>query len=152
MYRPEEVQTAVTLLYFLLVVGALSLMIWAAMFGQKEPVAVPLVRGFVHLGFYWFLIHMVSTGRNWARIVLLVGCFAAGVYVFIALAMFLGVAKDLFKNLGVGRIWLLIDIGRACIQIYAVFLLFQKPSSDWFKRMKAMSKDKEKVIREPNVS
>ena len=69
---------------------------------------------------------MIWNGRNWARITFLV-------------VVIIGTPGSIFQlllGLTVTPISGLLDIGGIVIQIIALIFLFQKPSSDWFRKMK----------------
>jgi TPR repeat protein len=103
-----------------------------------EPQMVPTAQlGFVvfgmflMFGFTWFFFHMIGKGRNWARITLLVGTI-------IGVPLYIFHLQSLAANPITGSG--LLGIGQTVIQIIAVVFLFQKPSSVWFKDMKAQKK------------
>jgi len=91
-----------------------------------SPGFVMFITFFV-LGIMWFFIYMIGKGRNWARITFLV-LFIIGIPFAIL---------PLLQSLAANPISGLLGIGQTVIQVIALVFLFQKPSSAWFKEMKA---------------
>lgn len=77
------------------------------------------------LGIIAFLTYMLKEGNNWARIILLI-------------LLIIGIPMSFF---GLIELWYIspitaiISIGLSIAQVYALFLLFQKSSSQWFEAM-----------------
>ncbi|MDP7637661.1 MAG: hypothetical protein QF577_08950 [Phycisphaerae bacterium] len=125
--RPEKVGTAVKLLYITLGIGALRVIMEASMYAQMaSPVFAMFITFFV-LGIIFLFIYMTGKGRNWARITFVV-------LFIIALPFSI---LSLLQSLTANPISGLFGVGQTVIQIIAMVLLFQKPSSDWFGEMKA---------------
>ena len=82
---------------------------------------------FFGLVIMWLFIFMIGKGRNWARITFLV-LFIVGTPLSVL---------PLMQSLGANPISGLLGIVQTIIQIVALVFLFQKPSSDWFREMKA---------------
>jgi hypothetical protein len=120
--RPEKVGTAVKLLYINLGIGVLSGIMEALMHAPMTLVFVTVI-----LGTMWLLTYMIGKGRNWARITFLV-MFIIGLPISVPFLL-LSFAENLISAL--------LGIGQTTIQIIAMVFLFQKPSSDWFRDMKA---------------
>ena len=92
------------------------------------PVFVPLFIMFFVLGITWlFIFIMIGKGRNWARITFLV-LFIIGIPFSVL---------PLMQSLAANPISGLLGIVQTIIQIVAIVFLFQKPSSEWFRKMKA---------------
>jgi hypothetical protein len=125
--RPEKVGTAVKLLYITLGIGMLRSSMEVSMSAQKAPPAVMIFIALFVLGVLWLLIHMIGKGRNWARITFLV-LFIIGLP-FSVLPLLQSLAVNLFSGL--------LGVAQMVIQVVALVFLFQKPSSDWFRMMKA---------------
>jgi uncharacterized membrane protein len=125
--RPEKVGTAVKLLYIALIIGVLQSIMLSSLLARTTPIENVMFIMFSLMGVIWFLIYKISEGRNWARISILV--------MFIVGALFL--LQAFLQSLAVNPIYGLLGIGQIVIQAVALILLFQKPSSDWFKEVKA---------------
>ncbi len=124
--RPGSVGTAVKLLYVTLGIAVVMIIMDTPMSTQgTSPGSVKLV-SIISLGIPWFFIHMIGKGRNWARITSLV-LFITGVP-FVVL--------PLLQRLTASPIYGLLGIGQVVIELIALVLLFQKPSSAWFKGVK----------------
>ena len=125
--RPEKVEAAVKLFYITLGIGILRSGIEASRLAQTAMLAFVLFIMVFTFGIIWLLIHMTGKGRNWARIALLLS-FIVGIPFSI---------RPLLLSLAANPISGLLGIGQLAIQTVALFFLFQKPSSDWFREMKA---------------
>ena len=123
--RPDKIRQAVTLLYVNLGIGVL-IFIMEVPFSQRWQVASVYFIMFIVLCIFWFFIHMIGKGKNWARITYLV-LFIIGMPFWV-----LELPQSLAANPIVG----LLGIGETVIQVVALVILFQKPSSDWFREMK----------------
>jgi FtsH-binding integral membrane protein len=124
--KPEKIRIAIKLLYITLGIGALRSIMEASVNTQiASPVFVMLIT-FCVLGIMWLLIYKIGKGRNWARITFLV-LFVIGVPFSVL---------PLLRSLAANPISGLLGIGQTVIQIIALVLLFQKPSSNWFREMK----------------
>jgi len=129
--RPDKVSLAVNLLLVSLIIGLLLVPFKPSSLAlyQMSPTwyfGVIIFSILFSLSFAGFFIHMIGKGRNWARITLLV--------LFIISVPFS--APALLRSLTINPILGIIDIGQLGLQVAAYVLLFQKPSSDWFKLMK----------------
>ncbi len=124
--RPKEVTIAVILLCLLMATGFIQLILNASMLLKIAPPAFIAFTVSAFLGIGILLTYMIWNGRNWVRITFLV--------LFI-----IGTPFSILQTLQiliVAPISGLLNIGGIVIQIIALILLFQKPSSDWFKEMK----------------
>ena len=124
--RPDKIRKAVTLLYVTVGVGVLRSIMEAARLSQGLSVAFAMFIMFAVLGIMWFFIHMIGKGRNWARITVLV-FFIIGIPFSVV---------PLLQSLAANPISGVLGIGQVAIQAVALVILFQKPSSDWFREMK----------------
>ena len=122
--RPEQVGTAVQLLYISLGIGVLRYIMESSMLAQMP--AFVMLLAFFGLGFMG-LIYMAGEGRNWARITLLV-------MLIIAIPRLVTLELQFFAANPIDG---MLCIGQAVIQIIALIFLFQQPSSNWFREMKA---------------
>ena len=125
--RPHKVGTAVKLLYITLGIGVLRSIMEASMHAEMASPAFVMFITFFVLGILWLFIFMIGKGRNWARITLLV-LFIIGIP-FSVLPLMHSLAANPTSGL--------LGIAQTIIQIVALVFLFQKPSSDWFREMKA---------------
>jgi FtsH-binding integral membrane protein len=129
--RPDQIRTTIKLLYITLGIGAFRSIMEASVNTQiASPVFVMLIT-FCVLGIMWLLIYKIGKGRNWARITFLV-LFVNGLPFSVL---------PLLRSLAANPISGVLGIGQTVIQIIALVLLFQKPSSNWFREMKARSMD-----------
>lgn len=122
--RPANVGIAVKLLYISLGIDVVRRIMEAS---TTTQMASP---GFVMFafGFEWLFIYAIGKGRNWVRITYLV-LFIIGIPVTIL--------PLLLQSLAANPISGLFDIGQTVIKVIALVFLFQKPSSAWFKEIKA---------------
>ena len=121
--RPKKVGTAVNLLYIVLGIRILQTILEASMASARPSMFII----FCVLAVMWLVIYMIGKGRNWARITYLI-LFIIGLRVSVV---------PLWAVLGANPIPGLLVIAQLVIQIIALVFLFQKPSSDWFREMKA---------------
>jgi len=129
--RPANVGTAVKLLYITLGIRVVWIIMAASRTAQMaSPDYVMFIPRFFGLGIMWFFIYMIGKGRNWARITFLM-LFIIGILFYIL---------PLLQSLAVNPISGSLGIGQTVIQIIALVFLFQKPSSIWFKVMKAQKR------------
>ena len=128
--RAANVGTAVTLLYITLGIGVVRSIMEASRNAQMASPGFVMFITFCVLGIMWFFIYMIGKGRNWARIIFLV-LFIIGIPFSIL---------PLLQSMAANPISGLLGIGQTVIQIIALVFLFQKPSSIWFKEMKAQKR------------
>ena len=72
----------------------------------------------------WFFAYNIGKGRNWARIIL-------------AVLTIIGAGAIFLVGFNGQGIEVLLEIGNTILSLVIVGLLFQKPSTDWFKEMAA---------------
>jgi membrane-bound ClpP family serine protease len=99
----------------------------ASLHAQMASPAFVMFITFFTLGILWLFIYMIGRGRNWARIAFLV-LFIIGIPLSVL---------PLLQSLSASPISGLLGIAQTAIQVVALVFLFQKPSSDWFRDMKA---------------
>ena len=128
--RPEDVGTAVVLLYVSLGIGGLGSILEATVNAQMASPAPVMFTTLVTLGVIWLLTYKTGKGRNWARITLLV-LLVFGIPFFV---------QSLLQNLAANPFSGLLGIGQTVLQIISLVLLFQRQSTDWFKHMKTQKK------------
>lgn len=125
--RPDKVGTAVVLLYVTLGIGVLRSIMEASRLSAQASVGFVMFITSAVLGLMWFFIYMIGKGRNWARITFLV-LFIIGIPFAVL---------PLLQSLAANPLSGLLGIGQTVVQVIALVFLFQKPSSEWFRQMKA---------------
>lgn len=70
--RPRETGRGILLLYMALGIGGLRLIMEASRLSQHPSIGTAILTSVTVLGIIWFFIHMIGTGKNWARITFLV--------------------------------------------------------------------------------
>lgn len=121
--KPSQVKNAVYLLYATLVMGVVSSILNLSDPGVQASLGFALVAMVITFAILLFNVTMISRGRNWARMVYLV------LYV-------IGLPRSivfLLQMLPSNTLTALIGTVQAILQLVAIVLLFQKPSSVWFK-------------------
>ena len=133
--RPGKVGQALILLYGTLGIGLLLSFISTVQIekaygisGEDKLDAIFLVLLGSSIGLFlgWFFIYMIGKGRNWARITFLI-LFSLGVPLTV-----LPLLKSLQANPVIG----LIQVAQTIMQLLALIFLFEKSSSEWFRRMR----------------
>jgi hypothetical protein len=148
MNRPKKVSLALKLLYLSLGIGFLQIIInigYSLQLAESSPIAqrispiiFVLLVNVGALGILWFLIYMIGKGRNWARIVYIAN-YTTEVMIYLII---------LPPLLAINIIFGIFYITQTILQVIAMVLLFQKPSSEWFRHKRAdtlKSLGKEKV-------
>ena len=79
------------------------------------------------LGLVWLIVHLIATGRNWARILFLVTMLIGVPLVLV------GVMQQITDGTAIDAV----GLGQTCVQSLATALLFLTPSSSWYRAMKA---------------
>jgi len=124
--RPQKVTTAVTLLYVSLGIGAFRLIFEAPRMSEIAPPEVVIPGSIAGLAIMALFIYLIGTGRNWVRITFLV-LVIAGIPFSV---------QPLLQSLAANPVSGALGIGQAVLQIIALVLLYQKPSSDWFRQLR----------------
>ena len=125
--RPSKIGTAVTLLYIGAGVGILNAILYPSLLIKGKPLTVyTIICLAIGFGIGLLLIFMIGKGRNWARITFLV-LFILSQPATVSLTM----------RESAHLISLLLGIAHGIISIVALVFLFQRPSSEWFREMKA---------------
>ncbi len=125
--RPDKVGLAVLLLYVTLGIGLLRSLMEAPQ--QEAPLGLTIFTTLLVLGITGFFIFMIGKGKNWARITLLV-LFIVGIPFSVPF---------LLNSLAANPISGLLGIAQTVVQAVALFFLFLKPSSDWFRQFKTIN-------------
>lgn len=126
---PYTVRRAIKLLYIALIAGALMILVtflWDVQRGKAQEIfkttgVIGIILGYL---FYWFLIDWIARGRNWARILFLV-------LTLFNILFFLVTFQHQFQSDPLQELMGLSVLGT---NLVALILLFQRTSSDWYKR------------------
>ena len=130
--QPHEVTNAVILLYLILILGFIYFIsnISTSSDLVQQVASLGYGLGFIifvslfNLAFLFFFIYKINKGKNWARITLLI--------LFIT-----GIPFSIFNLFTLTNlIYVITSVGSMILYIIVFVLLFQKPSSDWFRAMK----------------
>lgn len=146
--RPRGVSQGITLLYAALGIRILQTIVGlprvmhahAISIDERYASLIPflVIISLATTGGTWFLIYMVGKGKNWAR---LTYCALVALLALAAIPTLSQLIQTFGYAPAVHFISNLLVILQLPIQIVALFFLFQRPSSDWFKRMKTDGKD-----------
>lgn len=123
--QPEKIKLAIKLLYISLWIGV-GFGILVGLVGVSQQLGIALFSPLIFSGIMWLHIHMINKGRNWARIAFLI---------LLILGLPFGIPLLLW-NMSEDPVTSLVGLGQVIIQLIVLVLLFQKPSSAWFKAMK----------------
>lgn len=85
----------------------------------------------------WLIIYMIGKGKNWARIISLVGFILGMPFVILLLAF--SAPNPIYGFLGLGQM---------VLPLIALIFLFQKSSSDWFKDIQTFPSPRQQTIAE----
>ncbi|NIT61682.1 MAG: hypothetical protein GWN00_37430 [Aliifodinibius sp.] len=121
--KPAQVNNALNLLYASLAVGIIKSILDLARIASRAPILFTIVTFVITFGILIFLIVKISTGRNWARITMLI-LFLIGLPFSIPIIL-----QEFSANFVVG----ILSISQIALQIIALVFLFQSPSNNWFK-------------------
>jgi membrane-associated HD superfamily phosphohydrolase len=137
MNRPKKVSLALKLLYLSLGFYILQFIInigYLLERGELYPITQEtstitdvLLSTIYTVGVRWFLIYMIGKGRNWARIVYIAN-YTTEVMIYLII---------LPPLLAINIIFGIFYITQTILQVIAMVLLFQKPSSEWFRHKRA---------------
>ena len=120
---PKNVKWAVSLLYTILVIEVIQTIVYTS---EMNRMTIELL---VHC-FFCVVIYTISKGRNWARILYLIGLvfgllFAVGA----TLHGFEAPARLIPTTTG----GMILDLTEKAAEVVATTLLFVNPASPWFK-------------------
>ena len=140
---PKKVLLATNILYGTLVVGLIHAIIYAL-----KGNAVPSPTGIIIMTILstclsTFFVQMIKKGKNWARVLYLIG-YIFGVLSLIVVWVIRLFVPALKTTLALSKISLLISIPLLIIQTIALRMLFQKESTTWFTRN---NQNKEKPLK-----
>jgi len=120
--KPRAVAVAVYLLWATLALAVLRFVLdWASLSAAPNAMLVAGIIAVV-LALYAFLYVMISAGRNWARIMLLV---------LVAADVILS-APNVANEFGRAPLVSSLAIGASGLQVLGLFLLFTSPGKTWF--------------------
>jgi len=127
--RPESATKGVYLLYIALIIGLIIGLI-KVFTGEVAPAGMPQPGlGFsitvlvVSLAVAWFFIHMIATGRNWARILYLV------FFIITIVCWVIGFRQLMLQ----GVLSIVGNIVALILAVIALVFLFKPASNAWFK-------------------
>ena len=121
--KPAKIRTAVVLMYLVVIIGvARTAMTVMRHIDVRTPDLYIISKGLIYVVSI-FLIYKIGKGSNWSRWTLLV---------IFAIAIPLGVLPT-FDSIEHNPVHALLGIVQLAAFVVAVFLLFQRQSSDWFK-------------------
>jgi len=123
--RPKEAEIAIKLLYGLCIICALWIIIPGCALMNVNLAMTKFIE-LSMLGLVFILIYMISKGHNWARILFLI----------ILILNMPALINSALRNLTEDPIFGLTGAAVMIISITAVFFLFKKPSSGWFRGKK----------------
>lgn len=134
MNKPKETEKALLLMKISLGVAALSLLISGSQLADILGVSKwqVLLQNIFSLTLLWFFIYKLEQRRNWARITILVMYALSFITSFFQFEQTMALIEYGTAFL----ISFILGMGVTIMQIIAIVLLFQKPSSDWFKEGK----------------
>jgi len=124
--RPREVVRAVQFLFAAIMIGLITAILNLAQRISGAPMIFALLIVIGFFGLCYLLIRIISAGRNWARILLLV---------LVLLNLPFAVLSDiavLRQSILLGTLSIIIII----LQIIGTYLLFTKNSNLWFRMRK----------------
>src|SRR5438552_3372876 len=124
--RPREVVRAVQFLFAAIMIGLITAILNLAQRISGAPMIIALLIVIGFFGLCYLLIRIISAGRNWARILLLV---------LVLLNLPFAVLSDiaaLRQSILLGMLSIIIII----LQIIGTYLLFTKNSNLWFRMRK----------------
>ena len=122
--KPGAVQSAVILFYISLGIGVIRSVLEASTLAEMAPPWFLMLISYLVLGVMWLLVFMIGRGRSWARTTFLV-LFVVGIPFSI---------QPLLLSLAVFPISGFAFVGQTLLQIVVLVLLYQKKSSEWFRR------------------
>jgi len=117
--RPPIVTKALVLLYIALGIGPIRIVMEVPGVSTAVAIIPALILTALLAGF----VYLIGTGRNWARITLLV-------LVLIGIPFSVAPLLEIFRTNFVSGV---LGLVQAVLQIVALVFLFQKQSSEWFK-------------------
>lgn len=126
MEKPQSVRLAVNLLWASLAIGVVKSATDLDYLSRVGPAAFVFFVMACTLAVMAFLFCKIGAGRNWARITLLV-LFILGIVPTLPL---------LFAEFARSPVRGVLSLVQLAIQACALFLMFTKPGSDWFRKEK----------------
>jgi len=127
--KPANIRQAVRLLYATIGIGILRCILNVSQFSKESTIGSLAFVIAAASGIAWFLYYLIGKGRNWARITILI-------LTLISLPL---EVRSILKSIGAHPISGSLELAQMGLIIYALILLFQKPSSEWFRQIAAES-------------
>ena len=124
--KPSQVGTAVNLLWASLAIGFVKSLVYML---HLDSQALPVITNFIFIfviALMVLLIVFISKGKNWARITFLV------LFILGTPPSILSFLKEFARSTVLGAF----GIVQIIFQTIALYLLFTKPGSGWFKKQK----------------
>jgi hypothetical protein len=134
MEKPNTFKNAVKLVYFSLIVGLIKATLYEFLTPTKmlsNPTMLTV--GVLTLVIIGFLGYMAGEAKNWARITFLV-MFILGSFMMPSIIM------EEFRTVPIIGITTLLQ---TALQLFALIILFNKESRNWFKHLKTQNVDQE---------
>lgn len=123
--KPQTVGTAINLLWASLALGLVkALMDYTHLSATAPAASIFLVFAFT-FSLLGFLIFKISTGKNWARITFII-MFVIGMLPTVSFVL-----GEFSRSPIVGAL----SVAQIGLQGYALFLLFSRPGSGWFRKV-----------------
>lgn len=123
--RPKKVSSALMLIYITLAMGIIRFLLVASakaeMSGSRIATLILII--FVVFGIMAWFVAMIGRRKNWARIAFLV-LFLIGLFPFVL---------ALIQSFSISTLSGILGLAQTVLQGFALVLLFQKESSDWFR-------------------
>lgn len=123
--KPQPVVTAVNLLWASLAVGVVKMLMDFSNLSGVAPAAFTNFILIFTFALIAFLVFKISSGRNWARITFLV-MFIIGVLPTLPIVL-----DEFSRSAVVGAL----SVAQIGLQVFALFLLFTQPGSNWFRKV-----------------
>lgn len=126
LQKPKQIALAVTLLWLSLVLGAVASLLDLRYVQSTAPGLAKWIIPLTVLGMLALLAVLISSGHNWARIVFLV------IFLMGALPYLFTLPNIFSRSLVAGSA----SAAQVILQAVAICLVFSRPASGWFRRVK----------------
>lgn len=122
--KPKSVTAAANLLWASLALGLVKVLLDFGHISASVPIAGHLFFLALTIAILSSLVFKIMAGRNWARITFLV----------LYLLGLLPTLSAILDEWARAPVIAVISVAHACMQGYALLLLFSKPAAAWFKK------------------
>ncbi|MDB5807849.1 MAG: hypothetical protein JWN73_5171 [Betaproteobacteria bacterium] len=130
--RPPEVNRILTLVWTVFGIGVVAAVLRMILPDpQKMPLVWQLAMYAVIFLISWWLNSKLAAGRNWARILYLIG---SGLSLLFVPLMIFGLMRLGTKAAAFDTV---VGVVNNCIGLYAAYLLLTRPAREWYHAMKA---------------